>query len=68
MKRRKLIKPFPCAKCGYDRVCRTDRVYLGDYGYLIKCPKCKSKSRIGFTVDEAVISWNEENQNKENAS
>ena len=51
----------PCRKCGYTGVRRTDRVDLGDYGYIIKCPRCRSKSSIGETVEDAVSRWNAEN-------
>jgi predicted nucleic-acid-binding Zn-ribbon protein len=50
-----------CKKCGYDRVRRTDRIDLGDHGFLIQCPKCRNKSKVGFTVDDAVLFWNYEN-------
>ena len=58
MKARKRLYPDPCKNCGYDRVGRTDRVDLGDYGFLIQCPRCRTKSKIGLTVDDAVIAWN----------
>lgn len=51
-----------CRNCGYDRIHRTDRIYLGmDEGYMIQCPKCRTKSSIGFLVQDAVDAWNEEN-------
>lgn len=58
---KKRIKVSPCSHCGYTAVRRTDRVDLGEYGYLIQCPRCRSKGRIGETVDEAVEKWNAEN-------
>lgn len=52
-----------CRNCGYDRVHRTDRIYLGiDDGYMIQCPKCRARSRVGFVVQDAVDAWNEENK------
>lgn len=58
---RKRLSPIPCVNCGYAFVRRTDRVDLGEYGYLIQCPRCRSKGRIGETVDEAVENWNAAN-------
>ena len=52
----------PCKKCGYDRVHRTDRIYLGmDEGYLIQCPRCRSKAPAGYLIQDAVEAWNLEN-------
>ena len=51
----------PCRKCGYDRMRKTDRVDLGDHGYLIKCPRCGAKSTIGEFLPDAVEAWNREN-------
>lgn len=52
----------PCKKCGYDRMRKTDHVDLGEYGFLIRCPKCRTKSDIGFSLSNAVERWNAENQ------
>lgn len=52
----------PCRQCGYDRVHRTDRVYLGiDEGYLIQCPRCRSKAPAGYLIQDAVDAWNLKN-------
>ena len=60
--RRSRTEMHPCRKCGYDRVRRTDRVYLGmDEGYLIECPRCRAKSSIGYLIQDAVDAWNAEN-------
>ena len=61
MKKTKRVPVSSCTCCGYASVRRTDRVDLGEYGYLIQCPRCRSKGRIGETVDEAVEKWNAEN-------
>lgn len=60
-KGRKRVSVSTCSHCGYTAVRRADRVDLGEYGYLIQCPRCRSKGRIGETVDEAVEKWNAEN-------
>ena len=55
----------PCVKCGYNRVMRSDRVDLGDYGFLIKCPRCQARSKIGFTKSDADSAWNAQNPKAE---
>lgn len=60
--RGKRIPLNPCKKCGYDRVHRTDRIYLGlDYGYIIQCPRCRAKAPMGYLLQDAVDAWNAEN-------
>ena len=62
MMKEKRVPISACLSCGFDTIRRTDRVSLGDHGFLIKCPRCKRRGRIGETLDEAVAMWNEENQ------
>ena len=58
----------PCRKCGYDRMRKSDRVDLGDYGCLIKCPRCRARASIGEFVADAVEAWNRENPIAEESS
>lgn len=51
----------PCKACGYTGVRRTDRINLSIDECLIQCPRCKAMGKIGNTVENAVLFWNQEN-------
>lgn len=59
------MKTNKCKCNWYPYITRiTDYMWGHTLGYYVVCENCGHQGRIASTSDEAVIAWNEEEENK----